>query len=355
MDTMHLWPALQSLAVLFQCSEDDVLQCLEEAEVAAASARLTVQNVSWLEQLGRTTLSPILERLPQSLRLRLTNVLKALRNRTGALPALDPEGLSGNQLVQQLAQTYACQLYGGKQYCISLAHDVDGVIGYDFIPSFVEELKARQLTSSFYFLTHSDYRVESDLLAALASDGFEVALHGATHDLGIAYRKPTYIRDWLARALDTLAYDVQGFRSPGLSLSPTILTELERAGFLYDSSMQYGASLYHSTAYAYPFYLAPQGLVEVPIWFQDAFLFRDATLSTREALDWCRTIIPRLKAQHATVVFLMHPDNMVTRQDFFRTMLDFVAEESDALVCPLLDLVHRFQALNASLKGGISA
>ncbi|MBI4505781.1 MAG: polysaccharide deacetylase family protein [Chloroflexi bacterium] len=344
---------LRSLECVVSAPRRDWLDLVDPAALEQAARALAVPYPPATSRLARRLLGPVLLRLPARARLVATGLLKRLRSPSRRLAYVAPADFAGDRLVAALAGRYPLRLWGlGRRFCLALTHDVDTRIGYDFVPTLVDELRARGLRSSFYLLTHGDYRVEPALVRALVGDGFEVALHGATHDVGIGYRPRAAIRDWLARAGAALGGVPAGFRAPGLGVSSVLLEEVARAGFAYDSSYQTGSRLYPGVGYSFPYRLPGLPLVEVPVWFQDAFLFRDAGLDLDDALSWCQATIGQLRERSAAVVFVMHPDNVVGRRDFMRRFLDLVAawRDDDALVCPLVEVVRRFEAADDAIE-----
>ena len=335
----------QSIERLFGANGNDVSARLDSIDCAKLSQLLFPQPPCQSEQLARLVLGRITPLIPPAAYRALTLFLKKIRNTPQSIPELTVADFSGNEIINTLVRTIPFTFWGeGKRCCLALCHDVDSKAGYSFLPELTDELMKRKLTSSFYFLSGADYRVTPSRVSQLQANGFEVSLHGLTHDIGIAYRSKTYIRNWLAKAIDLLGVAPIGFRSPGLAVSDTLLAELGRAGFVYDSSMQYGSSLYHSTEFTFPYLLPFNGLVEAPVWFQDCYLFRDSCSTTEQAISWCRKTFSQLKEQNGLVVFLMHPDNMIDQKEFMHLFLDFVKEEkeNDVLVCPLDKVITRF-------------
>ncbi|MBI2321827.1 MAG: hypothetical protein HYU88_06985 [Chloroflexi bacterium] len=327
---------LRSLECVVSAPRRDWLDLVDPAALEQAARALAVPDPPATSRLARRLLGPVLLRLPARARLVATGLLKRLRSPSRRLAYVAPADFAGDRLVAALAGRYPLRLWGlGRRFCLALTHDVDTRIGYDFVPTLVDELRARGLRSSFYLLTHGDYRVEPALVRALVGDGFEVALHGATHDVGIGYRSRAAIRDWeayLTGAAD--APDADDVRQNLRALRQSL------------------ARLYPGVGYSFPYRLPGLPLVEVPVWFQDAFLFRDAGLDLDDALSWCQATVGQLRERSAAVVFVMHPDNMVGRRDFMRRFLDLVAvwRDDDALVCPLVEVVRRFEAADDAIE-----
>lgn len=336
----------ESLAAVTTLEPSEVISISREKEFRAAAQLLQVNTPDKMENISRLLFGRLITSIPAEFRIHLTDLLKKIRNPSKELASLDPLSGPGNLLLSSLKPYFKADFYGlGKRFVLALSHDVDTRIGYKFVPKMAEDLKSRGLTSSFYFLTHADYQVDQVIIRELIEEGFEVGLHGMNHDVGIGMRSRSYIRNWLEQAIIKLGIERPGFRSPGLSVSRVLMEELNRAGFLYDSSLQYGCSFYSSTGYSLPFRLAGLQILEIPIWFQDAFLFRDAEMSSEDALTWCRDQITRLSGIRAVVVLLLHPDIMVHHQQFWRSFLDYLSDIAikDALVCPLRQVVELFK------------
>jgi len=83
--------------------------------------------------------------------------------------------------------------------------------------------------------------LQADVLREAVRRGHEVANHSLAHRNGFARLSPTEKRGDIAAAGELIAQAVGqrpvGFKSPGFSFSPDLLTVLAGLGYLYDSSL----------------------------------------------------------------------------------------------------------------------
>lgn len=123
------------------------------------------------------------------------------------------------------------------------------------IPRFLE-LFAQAGTPATFFVIGEDVALPGmrEALVASSRAGVELASHSFSHDYGLSRRSATDIVDDLRRAdsvLRELGVVPVGFRAPGYTLSPALLTAVETLGYRYDSS----------TYPAVPYYLAKAGIM----------------------------------------------------------------------------------------------
>ncbi len=113
------------------------------------------------------------------------------------------------------------------------------------------ELFARHLVPATWFVVGSDLdpaavgaasaAVAASLLAERHAAGDELANHSTTHPYDLARRPAAQVTDEIAgcdrRLRAITGRPITGFRAPGYDLSPTMLAELCRLGYTYDSSI----------------------------------------------------------------------------------------------------------------------
>jgi len=117
------------------------------------------------------------------------------------------------------------------------------------VPRFAELFAARGIAATFFVVGEDlDPAVDPDAaraaraeLAGLVADGHELANHSLTHPYELARLGPAEVAHEIGRC-DQLLREVDprpvaGFRAPGYDLSPTMVAELLRLGYRYDSSI----------------------------------------------------------------------------------------------------------------------
>src|SRR5205814_8577801 len=126
--------------------------------------------------------------------------------------------------------------------------------------------------SGFKFSAGSGYQVGRGMVEELVRRGFEVGLHGWTHDAALGFRSTPEIKDALERARDVLGVEKCGFRAPARSYSVRLLEILEELGFLYDGSLPVRSGSAPGTGALRPYRIPGRLLWELPLALQDSEL-----------------------------------------------------------------------------------
>jgi peptidoglycan/xylan/chitin deacetylase (PgdA/CDA1 family) len=160
----------------------------------------------------------------------------------------------------------------------------------------------------------------------LEARGFEVGLHGDTHDMAIGFRDMRSVRDRLRRCLDALGHPVMGYRAPALAFSEPLLAVLDELGFRYDSSIK--ANVYYTGGIdlCIPYLYPGTKMWEFPLVLQDDGLFRDQALDEAEALQVVQDVVDALRPYGGLVVFNSHPIHLRPRLSFYRRLLVWFAD-----------------------------
>lgn len=184
-----------------------------------------------------------------------------------------------------------------------LTHDVETADGLTNISIVTGMETERGLRSSFNFVP-CDYEVPSELLGELSGGGFEVGVHGYTHDGLLFSNWPTF--EQRARTINDYAkaWRASGFRSPATYRNLDWLHVLE---FEYDSSVSNSAPCEPQPGGCGSFFpYAVDGLMELPITLpQDHTLYE--LLGHTDAGEWLKCI-RRIESAHGMACVLTHPD-----------------------------------------------
>jgi peptidoglycan/xylan/chitin deacetylase (PgdA/CDA1 family) len=188
-------------------------------------------------------------------------------------------------------------------WAVALTHDVETAEGLARVPRVMELERRRDLRSSFN-LVPRDYEVPDSLVRSLWNSGFEVGVHGYTHD-GLLFssravfdERAVVIREFGRR------WGAAGFRSPATYRNREWLPLL---GFEYDSSYSNTAPCEPQPGGCGSFFPFPMGeMVELPITLpQDHTLFE--LLEQTDAETWL-TVLRRIKDTNGMACVLAHPD-----------------------------------------------
>lgn len=116
------------------------------------------------------------------------------------------------------------------------------------LPRFAEILAGRGVPATFFVVAEdldtgrhgASARAARARYGELSTAGHELANHSYSHPYDLARWPRARAADEIDRAHDLigeLVGPVRGFRAPGYDLSPVLLEELDRRGYLYDSSI----------------------------------------------------------------------------------------------------------------------
>jgi hypothetical protein len=191
----------------------------------------------------------------------------------------------------------------GHPWAAVLTHDVETASGLAGAPNVAELELSRGFRSSFN-LVPMDYEIPGSALSVLRERGFEIGVHGFSHD-GMLFSK------WSAfmKRVPTInecarQWGAMGFRSPATYRNPEWFHML---GFEYDSSV-FDSDPFEpqpgGCASVFPFMI--DGVVEVPITMpQDHTLF--ALLGHTDSDIWL-TKLARIRNARGMACILTHPD-----------------------------------------------
>jgi len=220
----------------------------------------------------------------------------------------------------------------GHPWAAVLTHDVETGSGLAQIPRIAALERDRGLRSSFN-LVPFDYEVPGLLLRNLREGGFEIGIHGYTHD-GLMFSKwPTFLERVVAINECGRRWGAAGFRSPATYRNHEWFHLL---GFEYDSSVSDVAPFEPQPggcASLFPFFTGE--LMELPITLlQDHTLF--GLLRQTNAEQWF-TKLERIRHANGMACVLTHPDptagyiGLADNETHYRDLLDALAD-SDAWI-----------------------
>ena len=217
-------------------------------------------------------------------------------------------------------------------WAVALTHDVETAEGLERVERVAELERQRGLRSSFN-LVPRDYQAPESLLEWLRDDGFEIGVHGYTHD-GLMFSSQRRFMERLGPVNEYgRAWDASGFRSPATYRNWDWLHHLE---FEYDSSAADTAPFEPQPggcASLFPYFI--DRLVEMPLTLpQDHTLF--GLLGQTNAEQWFSNL-KRISGANGMACVLTHPDPAVgyigqaENEAHYRELLDTVAR-SDAWI-----------------------
>lgn len=215
-------------------------------------------------------------------------------------------------------------------WAVTLTHDVETADGLARVLHVAELERSRGLRSSFNMVPR-DYDVPDSLVSDLDRDGFEVGVHGYTHD-GLLFSSRAIFDERAVTIKDVARrWSAAGFRSPATYRNREWLPLL---GFEYDSSYSNSAPCEPQPGGCGSFFPFPLGdMVELPITLpQDHTLFE---LFEQTGPDTWLNVLDRIRHANGMACVLGHPDPAAgyigapENEVSYLTLLDVVAA-SDA-------------------------
>lgn len=147
---------------------------------------------------------------------------------------------------------------------------------------------------------------------ALVAEGHELASHSWSHPYDLTRMSPSAIAEELRRSRDLLSEvrgrPVVGFRAPGYTMNSTVFSELEAAGYTYDSSI-FPCPPYYLAKAAVLASMAMRGKRSESILDKPSVMWAKTQPHRRGALlEFPVTVLPWLRAPFIGTSLLMMGD-----------------------------------------------
>jgi len=315
-----------------------------EEEGIPISSLFQVPSTPVMEKFIRKYGAPIVSKMPTKTRYFLTNSIKKCRNPSGKLILNYPLDFPECQIIAEKLKDQNLRPWWNKKAVICVCHDVDNNEGAKFAPTIADMDYRYKLPTTFNFLTHDNYSLDSTLLRSLIKRGFEIGLHGYTHDQGFAFRHPKIMRKEIDQALEVLKeVDIVGYRSPALCSSELLFKILSERKFLYDSSLQIASSFYHSVKIPYPYYMGKYDFWELPLMVQDDNYLRDTNTPEKIILNSIRRFINEIIVLNGVFIINMHPHLMAKCQQFYENFIQTIKEFDDVAFATMKEVIKYAQ------------
>lgn len=184
---------------------------------------------------------------------------------------------------------------------------IDKFNPYHGIPYIMDVEKEFQIRSTFFFRPVYDdgqsvEKYESEI-RELLKNGWEVGLHiNNSESLEMISLEKQILED-------VAGSQITGSRAHYLRISSDHMQFLRRAGFLYDSSVNFEKERFDLRNTGY--YIQPDGLVVFPITFMDAYLFTYSKLSEENVIDFVLSGLTNAKMSGTKFATILWHDNAV--------------------------------------------
>lgn len=270
------------------------------------------------QKISRILFNAFISILPEKFEIALVSFLKKKASRH---VYRSPATFSMSHCVREQHVTLVPRYPLDKNFYLGITFDIDYKTDYERLPPLLEDLVKNDIPATINLVTHTDYRISSSFIRDMQQSGFEIGLHGDTHNTALAFFPKPLIKTKLTRAINRLGFVPWGYRSPGLSYSRNLIEALDELGFLYDSSLTTGIAMYKSLEFPYVFQHEGLQLLEVPLFMQDYNYFVNDLFSEQETLDIFRRQIDGIAEIYGVAVINLHPIMTACRKTFWQGLL----------------------------------
>lgn len=231
--------------------------------------------------------------------------------------------------------------WNGSKGVICLSHDIDSKEDYELVEEVCKLNNKYSIVSSFNFLTDWGYDIDNSFLRRINDNGFEIGLHGYTHDIAVGFRSKERIKRELSMALKKINFPVKGYRAPAFAVSKRLLEVLKELGIKYDSSMK-TISCYspQSAEVFYPYRYPGVGIWEIPLTIQDDRMFRDLHLSNEEAAGVIKELASKIIDIGGVCVINNHPALIKRKMYYYEELLEWISSLKNVWVARMDKLVE---------------
>lgn len=250
-----------------------------------------------------------------------------------------------NTIERLSCKVLARKKWRGADSCVILTHDIDTEKGLNRA-SRVRKLEEKYGAKSTWFIPTKHYPLNCETVRDLASHG-EVGVHGETHKGNLVRLSSQKLFSQFSRARKYLekisGSNIHGFRSPLLQHNSSILTELKRAGYVYDSSIPTWEPKHPQSMSPFGigtvFPLNINGLIEIPVSIiQDHQLLYVSGLTAKETIAQWFSLINVVKEIGGCNVLLSHPEyklfdseNLSLYEEFLNVL---ISQENNEIMTP---------------------
>jgi hypothetical protein len=288
-------------------------------------------------RLIQNTAAYFYARLGEKTRWHISSAIKSRNPKSSrSLPSIPPS----QQLIDIARVIGSTEYLKGQPAVLLMTHDVDYATCYRNISWIAEFEVTKKIKSSYNFLVHSGYSIDSHLLRDLKSMGHEIGLHGYLYDLRLAYRKKAVILSALKKAKEKLenilGEKIHGFRNHSLLLSHDLLSVIADLGFLYDTGIypKFNNDGFYGF-FCFPFKYRNTDLYEIPVLYpQDTEMFRSAGLDDKGALECVMKKIKLVRDLNGVACINHHPTIIEAHRQYYGELLGYIASETIANVTP---------------------
>jgi hypothetical protein len=197
----------------------------------------------------------------------------------------------------------------GAQACVTMTHDVETADGRDFCAELMDVDDSFGIKACFQIVPEDRYAMPEQLLEAIRSRGFEIAVQDLNHDGRLFDNRPLFLERVARINSYAKQYSAKGFRSAVLYRNPDWYDDLD---FSFDMSMPNVALLDPQPGgccTVLPYFIG--NILELPVTTtQDYTLFH---LLGQRSIDLWKTQIDLILEHNGLAHFIVHPDYIQER------------------------------------------
>jgi hypothetical protein len=323
---------------------------LSSAEIQEVKKLLKVEAPSTFQQIARLGFQSYSNVVSPRFRIAAVKVLKTIR-KTKAKKLKNANECRVNEIILSLEKKgFTKRKFKNHRSALCLSYDIDQKVCWDRLDELATILKAKNLPATFNILTDWEYKFEWDKALRLNQLGFEIGLHGASHDISFGYRSRSRIMNEIGPVVKAAPLKLTGYRAPALSMSPTLMQSVRDLGFLYDSSLPMSNMYYKSVESCFPFQDALTTLWQIPVTMQDNTCFLDQKLSSEDSVVWAIDQVNQIHQIGGVNAVNLHPYISMEHPEFHLKFLDYLAEAKDMWKCTHKELFDFIQSEQKSIR-----
>jgi len=230
-----------------------------------------------------------------------------------------------------------------KNFYIGITLDIDHKEDYKQLPEVINILDKYNIKATINFITAGDFKLNQKYIKQLSEKGFEIGLHGDTHNPALAFLPKQLIKSKLIKAVENLGFKPYGFRAPALSFSKNLILVLNEMGFIYDSSLTTGITTYKSIQFPYVFKLPKSNLFEIPLFIQDFNFFAGTSFTESLVFSIFKKLLKKMEKVNGVAVLNFHPVIISRKKTFFINLLQYINKSKTAYHNTLINLIKYYQ------------
>src|SRR5215471_13042220 len=212
----------------------------------------------------------------------------------------------------------------GATAALIMTHDVESEKGRRYCSDLMDIDDRFDIKASFQIVPEGRYSINTRFLDEIQKRGFEVALHGLTHDGRLFDEREKFLRR--AQRINEYAklYGAKGFRSAVLYRKPDWYDAFD---FSYDMSIPNTAHLdpqRGGCCTVTPYFIG--NILELPVTTtQDYMLFH---LLGESSIDLWKKQMETIADQNGLVSFIIHPDYAIRKElkHLYNNLLSYLSE-----------------------------